>query len=229
MARKEIFENSYIYHIFNRGVDKRKIFLDQKDYKRFCDNLYTFNDKKPVLSDYRHRLAKTNDVTDFGNRQDEREKLVEILAFCLMPNHFHLLVRQLVDNGVTTFMRKNGVGFANYFNKKYDRSGTLFQGRFRAVLVEKDNQLSYLPYYIHFNPLNLVIPGWREKKIIDRKKALNFLYNYQWSSLPSYMGKDNLSFLLDKKFLVNLIGAPEEVKRNTKNDLRRENSTVGPR
>ena len=123
-----------------------------------------------------------------------------------MDNHFHMLVRQKEVNGITTFMRKLGTGYTNYFNKKYKRNGALFQGKFKSVHVEKDAHLMYLPIYIHLNPLDFEFKEWRNGKISDPEEAFNFLINYKWSSLLDYIGKKNFPSIIKKDFLVELFG-----------------------
>ena len=110
-----------IFHVLNRGVDKRKIFLDDRDYLRFIHDLFEFNDVNPALNIGRYlNGSQLNDLRNQSISRTPRKLIVEILAFCLMPNHFHLLLRQRVDGGITKFMRKLGIGYANYFNQKYE-------------------------------------------------------------------------------------------------------------
>lgn len=186
------FANNELYHIYNRGVEKRTIFLNRKDYTRFTDNLFVFNDLAPALN-LGYTLEKQ--AIDYTR---PREIQVEILAFSLLPNHFHLLLRQKVDGGITKFMRKLGTGYTNYFNKKYSRVGPLFQGIFKSVLIKKQTHLMYIPHYIHLNPLDLIIPEWRNKNLKDKEKALNFLDSYRWSSYLDYIGKSNFPNIINK-------------------------------
>jgi putative transposase len=117
--------------------------------------------------------------------------LVDIHFFCLMPNHYHLLLSPLIEGGIPKFMNKLNMGYAKYFNIKYERVGTLFQGRYKSVSIEKSNHFDYLPFYIHFNPLDLKMPEWREGKVRNVKQALDFLGSYRWSSHLDYTGKRN--------------------------------------
>ena len=121
--KKPVFINSEVYHIYNRGVEKRKTFLDDKDYFRFIHNLFEFNDdapamnlyyKLPQIQSYEVQLRKIHKI-----ERQPRKLLVEIIAFCLMPNHYHILIKQKVDNGIVRFMQKLGTGYTNYFNKKF--------------------------------------------------------------------------------------------------------------
>jgi len=168
-----------IYHIINRGVEKRDIFLDDEDFFRFRDDLKDFNNKNRVpMSHYdRHKFNKFN-----LELQVPSDELVEILCVCLMPNHYHLLVREKVDGGVKLFMNKLGVGYTHFFNQKYKRIGVLFQGRAKKILVEKDAHFIHLPYYILANPIKLIQPKWKDEGIKDKKKAIKFLDNYKWVS-----------------------------------------------
>ena len=115
----------------------------------------------------------------------KEERIVSILAYCLMPNHYHLLVREKKENGITSFMRKLGTGYTMYFNTKYERNGVLFQGKFKSVLVSEDSYSHYIPHYIHVNPLDLVM-NWREDEV-DYRKAKTFLDSYKWSSYHYYL------------------------------------------
>lgn len=199
------FVTDHIYHIYNRGVEKREVFLDMKDYRRFILNLYEFNDASPALN-FGRNLAQTR--IEVRLQSPRKDPPVKLLAFCLMPNHFHLMVQQQTDGGITQFMRKLGTGYTNYFNIKYNRVGALFQGKFKAVLLERDAHLVHLPHYIHLNPLDLFMPEWREHRIKDIEKAMNFLRAYRWSSFPDYIGKNNFSSVSDRKFLTEYIGTP---------------------
>lgn len=209
-----------IFHVLNRGVDNREIFLDKKDYFRFIHNLFEFNDPSPVfnLSYYLNRLQSIDFVNQYIEKP--RKLIVEILAFCLMPNHFHLLLRQRKEGGLTKFMRKIGVGYVNYFNQKYKRSGTLFQGRYKLVLVNSESHFVHLPYYIHFNPLDLTMPEWRKGEIQNYQKAVEILNSFRWSSHLDYIGKKNFPSVTQREFLLKIFGGAENYKDNVKNWLK---------
>jgi len=208
-----------IFHILNRGVDKRNIFLDDHDYFRFIHNLFEFNDPSPVFN--LGYFLNRNQSIDLRSRYVKRRKLiVEILAFCLMPNHFHLLIRQKEDGGITKFMRKLGIGYAKYFNQKYQRIGALFQGRYKAVPVSRGSHFIHLPYYIHFNPLDLIMPEWRMGKIKNYKKAVKFLESYRWSSHLDYIGKKNFPSVTQREFLLKIFRGPENYRKEVKNWLK---------
>jgi len=202
-----------IYHIYNRGVDKRDIFMDDEDRFRFIHDLFEFNDKESSLK-LGYFLSNNSEVgLPNIKRKKSRKILVEILVFCMMDNHFHLLVRQKVENGITEFMRKLGTGYTNYFNNKYERSGALFQGKFKSVHVEKDAHLMYLPIYIHLNALDFKFKEWREGKISDYKKAIKFLDSYRWSSYMDYTGQKNFPSLIKKDFILSRLGSEEKQKK----------------
>jgi len=198
--------NNGIYHIVLRGVDGAIIFADNSDYYRGIFSIFEFNDSAPVhIRDRRrNRLRAKRD----GREQfsANRDLLVEILAFCFMPNHIHLLLKQLKDGGITSFMRKFGAGYVTYFNKRHNRNGHLFQGRFKAVHVIKREQLENVFVYIHVNPISLIEPGWKEAGTRSSKKALSYIENYKWSSFQDYIGKKNFPSIINQKFLLNEIG-----------------------
>lgn len=212
-ARKEIFTEDQIYHVCSRGVDKRDIFLDDKDYLRFIHNLYEFNDKNLALNTYyRSPYEATPHKVE---RTEPREPIVAILAFTLMPNHYHLLLTQQQNKGVTMFMHKLGTGYAMYFNQKYERTGILFQGPFRAVRVEREAHMTHLPFYIHANPLDLKFPEWREQKMRNPEAAMKFLEEYRWSSFPDYIGRKNFPSVTNRELLLQMFESPEKYRSHT--------------
>lgn len=177
-TRTTPFVTDHFYHIFNRGANKQPIFLGVRDYKRFLGILefYIFN---PKLRFSKFLLLSKDERESFLERlRKENEKLVEIICFCLMPNHFHLLVTQKKDNGISKFMATLQNSYTRYLNTKYARTGSFLQGQFKAVHLEDDNQLLHLSRYIHLNPYSSVVV-----------KELPGLEKYQWSSLPEYSGK----------------------------------------
>lgn len=210
------FVDGEIYHIYNRGVEKRDVFLNQKDYFRFTHDLFEFNDTAPAQNIF----YKLPFLQSYEVRLRKKQELVEILAFCLMPNHFHLLLRQKNERGVTEFMRKVGTGYTNYFNKKYERVGPLFQGKFKAILVNREAHFIYLPFYIHLNPLDLIAPQWRKSKIKNLKKAVQFLQTYRWSSYLDYIGKRNFPSVTQRDFISNFFGGPRQYQQETINWLK---------
>ena len=145
--------------------------------------------------------------------------LVEIHSFALMNNHFHILVRQVREKGVSVLMQKLG-GYSYYFNKKYKRVGPLFQGKFKAVLVRTEEQLKNTFVYVNTNPVGLVEPAWKEKGIKDFKKLIQFLTEYKWSSYPDYLGKENNYPFIEKSFFLKLFGGSDGCKKEIEHWLK---------
>src|SRR3990167_906977 len=178
MNRRIILSEGEYYHIYNRGVEKRTIFIDNDDRKRFQTLLYICNGTEPIV--YRLIQGETLYKKNVG------KKIVAIGAYTLMPNHFHLLIKEISEGGITEFMRKFTTAYTMYFNQKYERVGPLFQGAFRAEHVTQDEHLKYLFAYIHLNIVKLIEPKWREKGIRNAKKARKYLESYQFSSYLDY-------------------------------------------
>lgn len=189
--RKIDFVEGEFYHIYSRGNSKQKIFLDDHDRERFVKLLYLCNSKNPI--DFREDIIRKGiDAWEF-NRQEE---IVDIGAWVLMPNHFHLYLTpknmrksDFRKNQITEFMRKILTSYSKYFNQKYSRTGGLFEGKFKSVHIENDPQAKYNFSYIHLNPVKLFDSKWREFGIKDWKKAKKFLDSYRWSSYLDYAGK----------------------------------------
>lgn len=205
--KRPTFTNGYIYHIYNRGVEKRKVFIDDRDFLRFVVALYEFNDSHPIFNVGRNFFQQPIEVRLQSKRKNQ---LVEILAFCLMPNHYHIVMRQKAENGITEFMRKIGTGYTNYFNLKYSRVGHLFQGKFKAVLLEQEAHFIHLPHYVHLNPLDLFQPAWRERGVENVAAALDFLKTYRWSSFLDYIGSSNFPSVTEREFLQICVGGAED-------------------
>jgi REP element-mobilizing transposase RayT len=165
--RKTNFTNESFYHIYNRGTEKRDIFLQNYDYFQFIKLL---------------RKYKNN--------------LVEIICYCLMPNHFHLLLKQLNNNGISKFMHLLTISYAKYFNKKYDHSGVLFQGKFKDVQILSYIQLLNISKYIHINPA-------KDQNILLKQKIIT-LENYPWSSYKDYINIRN-GTLCNKTEIINCV------------------------
>ena len=204
--------NDEIYHVVLRGVGDNLIFKDVDDYYRGIFSLFEFNTSNPVEIGIRRRKRKIQKMKK-EQFSDARDKLVDVLQFCFMPNHMHLLLKQVKDSGITDFMRKFGTGFATYFNKKYQRKGHLFQGRFFAVHIKSDEQLKTVFVYIHANPISLVEPNWKEKGIENPRKVIKFLEEYKWSSYQDYLGESNFPSVTERDFLLDVTGGANECKR----------------
>lgn len=205
MRKPQLVEDQF-YHIYNRGVEKRDVFLDQQDHLRFIHDLYEFNDEEPVRNVIYHFNPKSMEVQPHYIQKEWKPRvlLVDILAFVLMPNHFHLLIRQKRPRGIMRFMQKLGTGYTMYFNQKYERVGGLFQGRYKAALVHDDAHFTYLPSYIHLNPIKI----YRGSTSINQK--LKFLYDYRWSSFPDYIGRRNFPSVTSRQFFLKFFGGEKE-------------------
>ena len=153
--RKVIFATGELYHIYNRGTDKRSIVQDYHDADRFMQSLTEFNALEPIGSIYEHSFRKHQLGGSTSKCDLELEKasdgLVHIIAYCLNPNHFHLILEQASERGIEKFMQRLGTGYTMYFNNKHERSGALFQGKFKAVHIESNAQLLHLSVYVNLN------------------------------------------------------------------------------
>ena len=195
--RKISFSVSEFYHLFNRGTEKRNVFLELNDYKRFLVLLFLCNSTRSI--NIREQFPKGN---SFGEAKefDRGNSLVDIGSYCLMPNHFHLLLCEKIENGITLFLRKLATAYSMYFNRKYKRTGKLFEGVFKATHADNDEYLKYLFAYIHLNPVKLIEPEWKESGIKDKNRAELFLKEYQFSSYLDYAGIERTeSIILNKK------------------------------
>jgi len=197
MRKTKLLNDNY-YHIYNRGTDKRQVFSDNSDYARFVHYLYEFNDKK-----FDRNISRKIERGLASFIQGPRDLLVEIVAFCLMPNHFHLILKQLKDDGIAQFMQKVGTGYTMYFNKKNQRSGSLFQGTYKSISIEKDEYLNHLSRYIHLNPVELIESNWKMEGIKYWDKVKEFLRSYRWSSYLDYAGIKNFPSLINKEIIMS--------------------------
>jgi putative transposase len=236
--RKTEFANGEIYHLVLRRLDDKPLFVDTDDYYRGIFSIYEFNNANPVVIQYRRRtrlfkkrkLAKNDrGPSSIVFTDDERQKLVEVIAFALMPNHLHLLVRQLKDGGIVKFMSKVGTGYPPYFRQKHKirEKGYFFRGRFVSVHIKSDNQLIAVFVYIHTNPLSLIESGWKEGKVKNFKKAIEFLENYKWSSYQDYLGKKNFPSVTDRDFMLEAVGGEKRVRRLVEDWIRHKREIKG--
>jgi len=176
-----------IYHIYNRGVDKRKIFLNNHDYQRFTDSLSVFNDIKTLAG--RH----FNDLVD----NPCKEPLVNVIAYCQMPNHFHLLLEQRAEDGITKFLQKLTTSYTMYFNIKNKRTGALIQGVFKRSHIKTNPRLLEMSRYIHSNPIKILKNNGETGRTISEQ-----LLAYPWSSLPDYVGVREKSKIIENEKII---------------------------
>ncbi len=188
-----------LFHVLNRGVEKRQIFMDSMDHARFVHNLYEFNKTQPMINTARLLLNQSSPMSDLRGRSS-RVPLVDVHAWVLMGNHYHLLLSERVEGGLTRFIMKLNVGYAKYFNEKYKRKGTLFQGRTKKILIDTDAHFLHIVHYIHLNPLDFLPAAkqWRQLEISDTAQALAHLEQYRWSSYLDYCGKKNFPSVITK-------------------------------
>lgn len=189
------------YHLLNRGVDKRDVVCDDSDRLRFVQNLFVMNDMHYAPHNLWSRSRRV--------LQTECEPLVRIHAWCLMSNHYHLLVSPLDDNdkNISRFVQKLNMGYSKYFNEKYQRVGALWQGKTKKLHIERDGHFLHIPYYIHLNPLDINMPEWRSGKVRSVRTALENLNTYRWSSFLDYWGKKNFPSVIDNSELSEILGS----------------------
>ena len=219
--RKTKFQNDYYYHIYNRGVDKRDIFMDEKDYVRFLISMREFNTLRQIDSLRRVNQIKRESAPESAPRAlasalgADSASLVEIIAYSLLPNHYHLLLKQIIEGGVSKFMQKLGQGYTAYFNLKNNRTGPLMSSPFKSAAVKTDGYLWRLSCYINGNP-----------EIHKISKAENWV----WSSYPDYLRKRN-GTLCDKNVILkdfeniqeykNLVDIIIKESRQRKDDIKK--------
>ena len=209
--RKEPYTVNDFVHVYNRGNRKQPIVLDAKDRWRFLLMLRYFNDEysPPNLFRQINELWKSDFHSSFEwpSSWPSHRPLVRILCFVLMENHYHLLLEEIVGGGITRFMRKLGTGMTNYFNTKYDESGRLFQGAFKAKTVNQQEYLSYLTVYIQVkNPFELY-PGGLQKAVAEFDSAFDWAMRYPYCSLADY-ADGRVSPIVDKGMLDEMSSSP---------------------
>ena len=191
--------NNQVYHILNRGVFLQPIFKGTKDFQRAIELIKYYQNQNPPLRYSQFLFLSTERreqvLKDLVSR---RECWVEIICFCLMPNHFHFILKQIKKEGISRFISNFTNSYTRYFNAKYQRTGHLLQGRFKAIRVETDEQLLHLSRYIHLNPYSSGLV-----------KTIKELEEYPWSSLPEYLGKRQLGFC-NKEIVLNQFRYPKQ-------------------
>jgi putative transposase len=185
------FASGEFYHIYNRGVEGRDIFVDDSDYHRVLRVLNEFNDDESV------RLDRSDEMRSRQNR------LASLLCYVLMQNHVHLLIRCVNEEKLALFLQKIFIGYTMYFNTKYQRKGVLFQGRSKSKHIDGDRYLNHIFDYIHLNPLDYTVPEWREYGVRNIEKAQVALLNYPWSSINGIL-QEKLDPRLDYETIKDL-------------------------
>lgn len=189
--RKVVLANNEVYHVVNRGVEEREIFLDKRDYTRFLDAfIYYQKANPPTRFSFRKRLSK-----DVWTKLASLENLVEIICYCLMPNHFHFLLKQNKDEGISLFISRLSNSYTRYFNTRHRRTGHLLQGPFKAKRIETDEQLTHVSRYIHLNP----VVGFLVKDSKD----------YHYSSYLEYIGRKKEKTICQKDIILSQFSSPK--------------------
>jgi len=186
-TRKQSFALNEYYHLYNRGIEKRVIFLDEKDYVYFLKLMGICNTKENI---------RTKNVSDLS----PDETIINIGAYVLMPNHFHILIKEKTEGGTSLYMLKLLTAYSMYFNKKYERTGRLFEGTFKSSYVSTDQYLKYLYAYIHLNPAKLIDKSWKEKRKKTENELLRFISEYKYSSLQDYQKSKAIKILEPENF-----------------------------
>jgi putative transposase len=199
--RKYPLVTGQVYHIYNRGVARKPIFFGKRDYERFVElvDYYRYEDYPMKFS--RFNKMSPQKKCELINRR--RRRLISLISYKLMPNHFHFLVRQFKDNGISRFVRRLCGAYTNFVNIKYERVGSLFQGRFKTVLIETEAQLLHVVRYVHINAYT----GFVVKDLAD-------LESYPWSSLREYLRSNtgDESALTDKTERESILGCFDSIE-----------------
>ncbi len=213
MKRPRFAENG-IYHVYNQGIENKVLFKTEQDYLRFIHDLFEFNDTHHSSNfSYRFRKDPTRVmginapyfVRELRHTNEPRELLVDILGFVLMPNHFHLLLREKKRGGITKFMHRLGTGYALHFNQSHKHEGSIFHRRFASVRLEGGESLHHLLCYIHADPLTLnAAPS----------DPVSFLNSYRWSSHLDYCGWNNFPSVTQRDLILDFFGGEEQYKKS---------------
>ena len=192
------------YHIFNRGMSKQNIFFSQQDYLRILLMILYGQSSVSILNTGRHVESYVkHQVFNIEQKQLEeiqKNRFVSLKSFCIMPNHFHLLVEQLEENGISKYMQKIQNSYAKYFNTKYQKSGHVLQGPFKSVHIEDNTQLLHTSAYIHRNPIE--IKKWKKNYTL-----------YPYSSLQDYVGKNRWNNLLEQNIILDQFNSKDDYKK----------------
>ena len=214
--RKEPFTVDNFIHVFNRGNRKQPIVHTDKDRDRFLRMLYYFNTEETpnnLFQELTRLKLLRSDLNNFPwlKGWPSRKPIVSILSFTLMENHFHLLLKEIKDGGTARFMQKLGTGMTMYYNLKYQETGRLFQGAYKARCVDENVYLKYVNIYIQVKNLLELYPGGLEKAVKEFNKAYAWAINYSYSSLGDFVGARERG-IIDKDIFLELFGNPEEYK-----------------
>lgn len=185
---KDYKANSY-YHIYNKGIDGRKVFEDEADYLHFEKLLKQYTTPFTVGEKGPYKSLKPSTVTRMQEMNLHNE--AKVVAYCLMPDHFHLLIHQTTEDGITKLMRRINTGYVMVFNKKHSRSGPLFETNYRAVLIQDTEQLLHMTRFIHLNPVSRIVRRFGPVETVTGTSP----GDYEYSSYTHYIGLKRLNWV----------------------------------
>ncbi len=212
MTRHPLGIGSYV-HAYNRGVKKMPIYRKKEDLQRLLCNLYYFNHIDPMPDNWKRELDISRSPADFQWPEGwgERNPIISILAFSIMPNHLHLMVKEVIEGGTSKFMHRVSMGYSKFINEKYEESGSLFQGPFKSRLIEEDTDFRNLAVYVMVkNPFELY-PGGLKRAIQNFDDAYERMAGDSLNSLGTYTGTQ-VSPVITKDLLGELFDTPEFFK-----------------
>ncbi len=186
MRRDAHLASGETYHIYNRGAHKQRLFTCKEDYDRFLLLLHITNTTEPVDTRTLFEKYRGKPFVNIFTSEKPGKTLVDVLAFSLLSNHFHLILRQKADHGISTFLRKVLTGYSMYFNTKYTHSGILSQGPFKSRHIDDQTYFRYIFSYVHLNPLDRLEPSWKMGVFANKDAAIHFLNTYRYSSFYDY-------------------------------------------
>ena len=204
------FANGEFYHVYNRGTDKRVVFSDKSDMDRFVQSMEEFNSVEPIGSIFENSFIKKhqlgNPTSKSRDGKDKEKRLVNFVAFCINPNHYHFILEQLVDDGISMFMKRLGGGYTKYFNEKHKRSGVLFQGKYKAIHIDSNEYLLHSSAYVNLNDRVHQLGNPTSKQVKSR------------SSWGEYIGESKSNFC-DKSIVLGQYKNMGEYKKFAQSSL----------
>ena len=221
MATKAEYSTGQYYHIYTRGVDQRRIFMDEADFERFYTALFLFNDQTYTSlggqsDDKLLRLCFVETTL-----YDPREKLIDIVTFNLLHNHLHMVLVPLVEDGVSRFMHKILMGHSQYFNKKYDRVGALFE-TYKEKAITNQAHLDHMVPYAHLNTCDMFGIPWRDGVVENWDVALKRLDEHPWSGHHVAMGREQRLPVIADQYLAEMYRSPDDYLEHLKGWSMRE-------
>jgi len=213
MRREKSGEGEY-YHVYNRGVDKRRIFNGLRDYQRLLLSMFLFCSEAsfPNLARFhsfvQHSMLRSA-VKEIEQITQHEPKLTTIVCFCFMPNHFHFLLKEEVAGGISKYMQRLGNSYTKYFNTKVERRGHLFGSSFHSIHVDRNEYLLYLSRYIHRNPEGLSL---KTRALID----------YQWSSYQDFVKENRWGKMINPSIILDQFANPKEYQQYVESEIDEE-------